>query len=157
MMGVALILAILTIAGAMSPWMLQALTCALSAGDAFETPAWRATLPELVPKEDLAAASALNGIEFNLAVRLGQLWPAPSYLWLVSRQPSSQISYRSSVSFLSLPGAKDLFGGLPHRSQTVERVLSSKSKVECAVVKVSRSIVVLIARKKVIVHRSTLR
>ena len=71
MMGVALILAILTIAGVMSPWILLALTFALSAGDAFETPAWRATLPELVPKEDLEAASALNGIEFNLARAVG--------------------------------------------------------------------------------------
>jgi MFS family permease len=71
MMGVALLLAILTIAGVMSPWILLLLTFALSAGDAFETPAWRAILPELVPKEDLAAASALNGIEFNLARAVG--------------------------------------------------------------------------------------
>jgi MFS family permease len=71
MMGVALILAILTVAGVMSPWMLLVLTFALSAGDAFEAPAWRAILPELVPKEDLAAASALNGIEFNLARAVG--------------------------------------------------------------------------------------
>src|SRR6202043_1378773 len=67
MMGVALLLAVLTIAGFMSPWLLLVLTFALSAGDAFETPTWRAILPELVPKDDLAAASALNGIEFNLA------------------------------------------------------------------------------------------
>ena len=71
MMGIALILAILTIAGVMSPWILLVLTFALSAGDAFEAPAWRAILPELVPKEDLAAASALNGIEFNLARAVG--------------------------------------------------------------------------------------
>jgi len=71
MMGVALILAILTIMGVMSPWLLLVLTFALSAGDAFETPAWRAILPELVPKEDLASASALNGIEFNLARAVG--------------------------------------------------------------------------------------
>ena len=71
MMGVALILAILTIAGVMSPWILLVLTFALSAGDAFEAPAWRAILPELVSKEDLAAASALNGIEFNLARAVG--------------------------------------------------------------------------------------
>jgi predicted MFS family arabinose efflux permease len=55
----------------MSPWLLLALTFALSAGDAFETPAWRAVLPELVPKEDLVAASALNGIEFNFARAVG--------------------------------------------------------------------------------------
>ncbi len=71
MMGVALILAVLTLAGMMSPWILLVLTFALSAGDAFETPAWRAVLPELVLTEDLAAASALNGIEFNLARAVG--------------------------------------------------------------------------------------
>jgi MFS family permease len=71
MMGVALILAILAIAGVLSPWILLVLTFALSAGGAFETPAWGAILPELVPKEDLAAASALNGIEFNLARAVG--------------------------------------------------------------------------------------
>src|ERR1700684_1262288 len=71
MMGVALLLAVLTIGGLMSPWMLLLLTFALSAGDAFETPTWRAILPELVPRKDLAAASALNGIEFNFARAVG--------------------------------------------------------------------------------------
>jgi MFS family permease len=71
MMGVALLLAVLTVAGLMSPWLLLGLTFALSAGDAFETPTWRAILPELVPQEDLAPASALNGIEFNLARAIG--------------------------------------------------------------------------------------
>jgi MFS family permease len=71
MMGVALLLAVLTISGLMSPWLLLVLTFALSAGDAFETPTWRALLPEIVPKEDLAPASALNGIEFNLARAVG--------------------------------------------------------------------------------------
>src|SRR5579871_6587610 len=71
MIGVALILAVLTIRGSMSPWLLLALTFALSAGDAFETPTWRAILPELVSKDDLPAASALNGIEFNLARAVG--------------------------------------------------------------------------------------
>jgi len=45
MVGVALILAVLTISGATSPWLLLALTFALSAGDAFENPTWRAILP----------------------------------------------------------------------------------------------------------------
>jgi len=71
MMGVAVLLVVLTISGLMSPWLLLVLTFALSTGDAFETPTWRAILPELVPKDDLAAASALNGIEFNLARAVG--------------------------------------------------------------------------------------
>lgn len=71
MLGVALLLTILTFAGLMSPWLLLVLTFALSAGNAFETPTWSAILPEIVPREDLASASALNGIEFNLARAVG--------------------------------------------------------------------------------------
>jgi MFS family permease len=71
MMVVAAVLAVLTLGGTMSPVLLLLLTFALSAGDAFESPTWRAVLPELVQKEDLPAASALNGIEFNLARAVG--------------------------------------------------------------------------------------
>src|SRR4029077_8768006 len=62
MIAVASLLAGLTLAGLMSPLLLLILTFALSSGDAFESPTWRAVLPELVEKEDLPAASALNGI-----------------------------------------------------------------------------------------------
>jgi MFS family permease len=71
MVGCTLLLAVLTIAGFMSPWLLLGLTFAISAGDAFEVPTWSAILPELVPKNDLESASALNGIEFNLARAVG--------------------------------------------------------------------------------------
>src|SRR5713226_4515633 len=71
MVGVAIALAAATIGGFISPWLLLGLTFALSAGDALETPTWRAVLPELVHKEDLTAASALNGIEFNFARAVG--------------------------------------------------------------------------------------
>ncbi len=71
MVGVSTVLAVATIGGFMSPWLLLTLTFALSAGDAIETPTWRAVLPELIKKQDLAAASALNGIEFNFARAVG--------------------------------------------------------------------------------------
>jgi MFS family permease len=71
MVAVGTAVAVLTIGGHMSPWLLLALTFALAAGDAFETPTWRAILSELVRKEDLAAASALIGIEFNIARAVG--------------------------------------------------------------------------------------
>jgi MFS family permease len=71
MASAAIALAALVIMGLISPWLLLALTFAISAGDAFETPTWRAVLPELVAKEDFEAASALNGIEFNLARAIG--------------------------------------------------------------------------------------
>src|SRR5947208_4093058 len=71
MVGCATVLAVATLGWFMSPGLLRGLTFALSAGDAIETPTWRAILPGLVPKEDLAAASALNGIEFNFARAVG--------------------------------------------------------------------------------------
>jgi MFS family permease len=71
MVCVALALAVVTLTSVITPWLLLALTFALSAGDAFETPTWRAVLPELVRKDDLPAASALNAIEFNIARAVG--------------------------------------------------------------------------------------
>lgn len=71
MAAVAVTLTTLTVSGHMSPPLLLILTFALSTGDAFESPTWRAVLPELVTKEDLAAAAALNGIEFNFARAIG--------------------------------------------------------------------------------------
>ena len=71
MVSIAIAIAALTIGGLMTPWLLLGLTFALSAGDAFETPTWRAILAELVPKQDMEPASALNGIEFNLARAVG--------------------------------------------------------------------------------------
>jgi MFS family permease len=71
MVCVAIALAAATLTGVITPWLLLALTFALSTGDAVETPTWRAVLPELVRQEDLAAASALNGIEFNIARAIG--------------------------------------------------------------------------------------
>src|ERR1700685_3949681 len=71
MFAIAAILAFVTFAGTMTPWLLLLLTLALSLGDAIEAPSWRAIFPELVSKEDLAPALALNGIEFNLARATG--------------------------------------------------------------------------------------
>src|SRR5579862_3791328 len=65
MAAAALTLAVSTLLGLTSAWLLLAFTCILSIGDAVEAPSWRALLPELVERDDLAAASALNGIEFN--------------------------------------------------------------------------------------------
>ena len=71
MAAVATLLAIATITHGMTPWLLLLLTLGLSLGDAIEAPAWRAIFPELVSKENLAPAMALNGIEFNLARAVG--------------------------------------------------------------------------------------
>src|SRR5882672_3591066 len=71
MVSVATAIAALTLLHWITPWMLLLLTVALSIGDALEAPTWRAILPEVVPREDLLPAIALNGIEFNLARAIG--------------------------------------------------------------------------------------
>jgi MFS family permease len=71
MLGMAVVLASATTTHTMTPWLLLLLTFGLSADDAIEAPTWRAIFPELVPKEDLPPALALNGIEFNLARAVG--------------------------------------------------------------------------------------
>jgi MFS family permease len=71
MLAIATVLTVFTFTGRMTPLLLLLLTLALSLGDAIESPTWRAIFPELVNKEDLPPALALNGIEFNLARAVG--------------------------------------------------------------------------------------
>ena len=67
----AALLAGLTIGGATGVWGLLALTFAIGIGAAMTNPAWSAIVTELVPREDLVQAIALNGIGFNLARAIG--------------------------------------------------------------------------------------
>ncbi|HVZ09862.1 MFS transporter [Rhodopila sp.] len=67
----AALLAVLTITGSMTAWWLLALTFAIGIGNALVNPAWNAVIPELVPREDLVQAIALNGIGFNLTRAVG--------------------------------------------------------------------------------------
>lgn len=64
-------LALLTIGHAMTAFMLLALTFAIGIGSALTAPAWSAIVPELVPREDLVQAIALNGIGYNLTRAVG--------------------------------------------------------------------------------------
>lgn len=70
-LAMAVLLSVLAATDALGPWGLLALTFAIGAGSAMNFPAWAATTPELVPREDLVQAIALNGIGFNLARALG--------------------------------------------------------------------------------------
>ncbi len=65
------ILALLAWQGALGPWGLVALTFAIGAGTAMNSPAWSATTPEVVPRADLASAIVLNGIGFNITRAIG--------------------------------------------------------------------------------------
>jgi MFS family permease len=65
------LLSALTLAGEISPGMLLFLTFLMSAGNAMNNPAWQAIVPELVPRQELPEAIAINSAGFNLARAVG--------------------------------------------------------------------------------------
>ncbi len=67
----AVLLAITTALGWINGWGLLVFTFALACGAALNTPAWAATLPELVPRAQLQSAIALNSLGINLARAIG--------------------------------------------------------------------------------------
>lgn len=71
MAGVALVLAALTLLGLTTPWLLLLLTFLLGLGGALNNPVWQTVTPELVPREQLPQALALNSVSFNLARSFG--------------------------------------------------------------------------------------
>ncbi|MFI7601422.1 MFS transporter [Actinoplanes sp. NPDC049681] len=71
LVGVGTLLTVLTLAGRMPATLLLTLTFALGAGQALTAPAWQAVIPELVPRPQLASASALGAISMNLARAVG--------------------------------------------------------------------------------------
>ena len=85
MLLVAAILSATTFLDLMTPWLLLGLTFALGLGSAMNTPAWQAITPEIVPREDLAAAVTLSGVSFNIARAIG---PALGGLFVASAGPA---------------------------------------------------------------------
>ncbi len=63
----ALALGVLTLGGAMTPWLLIGLSFVLSIGAAVDGPVWQAIVPEVVPRNDLPQAVALGGVSINVA------------------------------------------------------------------------------------------
>jgi MFS family permease len=68
---VGVLLAALTAAGQMPPVLLLAFTFAIGAAVAVQQPAWGATLPELVPRTHVRAASSLDLISVNVSRAIG--------------------------------------------------------------------------------------
>jgi len=67
----ATLLAVLTVCHVMTAFWLLVLTFAIGVGTALTAPAWSAIVPELVPREDMVQAIALNGIGYNLTRAVG--------------------------------------------------------------------------------------
>jgi MFS family permease len=64
-------LTVLTALGFMPPSLLLALTFALAIGAAVQLPTWQSTIPELVPRSQLRAATRLEAVSINVARSAG--------------------------------------------------------------------------------------
>lgn len=71
MFVVAVVLSVLTLNGWMAAWSLLLLTFLLNVGTAMNAPTWQAIVPELVPRQELPEAIALNSAAFNVARAVG--------------------------------------------------------------------------------------
>ena len=67
----AVALGVLTLANAVSPWMLLAFTFLMGVGAVMNDPAWQAITPDVVSPERHASAVALNSAGFNVARAVG--------------------------------------------------------------------------------------
>lgn len=96
MATVAVALTVLTALGQMRPPVLLLLTFALGVGTALTAPTYQALIPELVPRSQLASASALGAVSMNLARAVG---PAVAGL-LISYVGTSAVFGINAVSFV---------------------------------------------------------
>jgi MFS family permease len=94
----AALLAALTVADAVTPDRLLFLTFLLGLGTALNTPAWQATVQDVVPREEVLDAVSLNGVSVNLARSIG---PALGGI-LVSVAGSGAVFLLNATSFLAV-------------------------------------------------------
>lgn len=98
MLFVALVLGVLTLAGLVSAWSLLALTFMLGLGAALDAPAWQAIVPEVVDREELPAAVALQAMGFNVSRAVG---PAVGGLVVAAAGPAA-VFLLNAVSYLGV-------------------------------------------------------
>lgn len=95
---VAALLAVATLLGMTTAWLLVALTFAMGLGTAMMMPAWAAITPEIVPRAELPGAIALNSMGMNVARAVG---PAAAGV-IVSAAGTGAVFALNAVSFLGV-------------------------------------------------------
>ncbi len=108
MMVLAFLLALLTFTGIVQPWHIIILAFLLGITNAFDAPARLAFAPELVDREDLTNAIALNATMFNTAAIVGPAAAGLIYAlvgpaWCFAINGFSFIAVIAALSLMHLP------------------------------------------------------
>ena len=83
-----------------TPWLLLTFTFLIGCGNAFNRPAWQSSVGEMVPREDLAGAVALNSMGFNVARSVG---PAVGGIIVAAAGAAAAFAF-NVLSYLGLLG-----------------------------------------------------
>jgi MFS family permease len=122
MLAAAGLMGLLALAGAMTPDRLLFFTFVLGLGNGLTAPAWQATLPDLVGKDQLAPAVSLNGAAMNIARAVG---PAVGGLLVAAITPGG-VFLLNAASFAAVIVALARWNNHPHESMLpAERVLGA--------------------------------
>jgi MFS family permease len=108
MMSLAFVLAGLAFAGAVRPWHILVLACGLGLANAFDAPARQSFVVELVEREDLTNAIALNATMFNMATAVGPAVAGVTYqlfgpAWCFALNGVSFIAVIAALSSMRFP------------------------------------------------------
>lgn len=71
MLAVSVTLTVFAYLGFITPWLLLTFTFLIGCGTALNNPSWQASVGDMVPRDHLPAAVALNSINFNLTRSVG--------------------------------------------------------------------------------------
>lgn len=100
MLLVSAVLAACAYLGLITPWVLLMLTFLIGCGAAFNAPAWQASVADMVPRDDLPTAVALNSMGFNVARSAG---PAVGGL-IVAAAGAAMAFAINAVSYIGIIG-----------------------------------------------------
>ncbi|MGF6175986.1 MFS transporter [Ensifer sp. 4252] len=71
MLTVSVLLTVSAYLGIITPWLLLLFTFMIGCGTALNNPSWQASVGDMVPRDDLPAAVALNSMGFNITRSVG--------------------------------------------------------------------------------------
>jgi len=107
MLLAATVLAVLALAGLVTPWVLLGLIFAVGAGQTLTSPTWQTLQPELVAPEDRTQAIALGAVNMNLSRAVGPAIGGALY----AASSASVLFLVNAVSFVPVIGAVARWGG----------------------------------------------
>ncbi|HRO12369.1 MFS transporter [Amaricoccus sp.] len=108
--------------GVLTPWTLLGFTFLIGCGTALNNPAWQASVGDMVPRADIAAAVALNSVGFNMTRSVG---PAIGGLIVAAAGAAAAFAV-NSLSYIGLIGVLYAWRpDLPPRTLPRERLASA--------------------------------